>query len=86
MTQWVESKGRHEFDTHRRQCGVYLGKTLLSSAQWFSCRELNSGGRWFEPHPRHCVVSLSKSLNSLLSIGKKCVTSDINEKSVIENV
>ena len=37
----------------------YLG------AQWLSGRVLDSRpkGRGFEPHPRHCVVSLSKNIN-----------------------
>ena len=34
-------------------------------AQWLSGRVLDSGpkGRGFEPHWRHCVVSLSKNIN-----------------------
>ena len=37
-------------------------------AQWFSGRVLDSRprGRGFEPHRRHCVVSLSKNINSSL--------------------
>ena len=37
-------------------------------AQWLSGRVLNSRprGRRFEPHPRHCVVSLSKNINPSL--------------------
>ena len=35
-------------------------------AQWLSGRVLDSRpkGRGFEPHQRHCVVSLSKNINS----------------------
>ena len=37
-------------------------------AQWLSGRELDSRprGRRFEPHRRHCVVSLSKNINPSL--------------------
>ena len=37
-------------------------------AQWFSGRVLESRltGRGFEPHRRHCVVSLSKNINPSL--------------------
>ena len=37
-------------------------------AQWLSGRVLDSRlrGRGFEPHRRHCVVSLSKNINSSL--------------------
>ena len=37
-------------------------------AQWLSGRVLDSRpkGRGFEPHQRHCVVSLSKNINSSL--------------------
>ena len=37
-------------------------------AQWLSGRVLDSRpkGRGFEPHRRHCVVSLSKNINPSL--------------------
>ena len=37
-------------------------------AQWLSGRVLDSRpkGHWFEPHRRHCVVSLSKNINPSL--------------------
>ena len=37
-------------------------------AQWLSGRVLDSRprGRWFEPHGRHCVVTLSKNINPSL--------------------
>ena len=37
----------------------------LLGAQWLSGRVLDSRprGRGFEPHRRHCVVSLSKNIN-----------------------
>ena len=37
-------------------------------AQWLSVRVLDSSprGRGFEPHRRHCVVSLSKNINPIL--------------------
>ena len=36
---------------------------LITGAQWLSGRVLDSRsmGRGFEPHRRHCVVSLSKT-------------------------
>ena len=39
-----------------------------AGAQWLSGRVLDSRpkGRWFEPHRRHCVVSLSKNINPSL--------------------
>ena len=39
-----------------------------SGAQWLSGRVLDSRprGRRFEPHRRHCVVSLSKNINPSL--------------------
>ena len=39
-----------------------------SGAQWLSGRVLDSRpkGRGFEPHRRHCVVSLSKNINPSL--------------------
>ena len=44
--------------------------TILVSwgAQWLSSRVLDSRprGRGFEPHRRHCVVSLSKNINPSL--------------------
>ena len=40
----------------------------LFEAQWLSGRVLDSRlrGCWFEPHRRHCVVSLSKNINPSL--------------------
>ena len=40
----------------------------LEGAQWLSGRALDSRlrGRRFEPHRRHCVVSLSKNINPSL--------------------
>ena len=41
---------------------------LLRGAQWLSGRVLDSRpkGRGFEPHRRHCIVSLSKNINPSL--------------------
>ena len=43
-------------------------KKKKKGAQWLSGRVLDSRpkGRGFEPHRRHCVVSLSKSINPSL--------------------
>ena len=40
----------------------------VKGAQWLSGRVLDSRqrGRGFEPHRRHCVVSLSKNINPSL--------------------
>ena len=40
----------------------------MTGAQWLSGRALDSRpkGRGFEPHRRHCVVSLSKNINPSL--------------------
>ena len=47
--------------------GDYLSFSLSLSvgAQWLSVRvlDLRPKGRGFEPHRRHCVVSLSKNIN-----------------------
>ena len=47
---------------------VKLFHIILSGAQWLSGRVLDSRpkGRGFEPHRRHCVVSLSKNINPCL--------------------
>ena len=50
---------------------IYLNllQTFIKGAQWLSGRVLVSRprGHGFEPHHRHCVVSLSKTYFSLLS-------------------
>ena len=45
-----------------------LNTPILEGAQWLSGRVLDSRpkGRRFEPHRRHCVVSLSKNINPSL--------------------
>ena len=45
---------------------MWLNMTM--GAQWLSGRVLDSRpkGRGFEPHRRHCVVSLSKNINPSL--------------------
>ena len=44
------------------------GHIKIEGAQWLSDRVLDSRprGRGFEPHRRHCVVSLSKNINPSL--------------------
>ena len=52
---------------------VRIGKTLIRlGTQWLSGRVLDSRlrGRGFEPHQRHCVVSLSKNINPSLVLFK----------------
>ena len=45
-----------------------MSVAYLQGAQWLSGRVLDSRlrGRGFEPHRRHCVVSLSKNINPSL--------------------
>ena len=47
---------------------AYFLSCLFQGAQWLSGRVLDSRpkGRGFEPHRRHCVVSLSKNINPSL--------------------
>ena len=58
--------------------GLYT--TPWIGAQWLSGRVLDSRprGREFEPHRRHCVVSLSKAHLSLLSNGSTQYDLSIN--------
>ena len=52
-------------------------------AQWLSGRVLDSRpkGRGFEPHLRHCVVSLSKNINhSLVLVQPKKIRPFITER------
>ena len=46
-------------------------------AQWLSGRVLDSRmkGRGFEPHQRHCIVSLSKNINPSLVLAQPRKTS-----------
>ena len=46
----------------------YKNTNNVAGAQWLSGRVLDSRpkGRGFEPHRRHCVVSLSKNINPSL--------------------
>ena len=47
---------------------ILLEVLSREGAQWLSGRVLDSRpkGRWFEPHRRHCIVSLSKNINPSL--------------------
>ena len=49
-------------------CRCNLEHKYYEGAQWLSGRVFDSKpkGRWFEPHRRHCVVSLSKNINPSL--------------------
>ena len=58
---------------NRFQANVWSLKTKQAKqmgAQWLSGRVLDSRpkGRGFEPHWRHCVVSLSKNINPSLEL------------------
>ena len=58
-------------------------KTLNEGAQWLSGRVLDSRprGHGFEPHRRHCVVSLSKNINpSLVLVQPRKTCSFITER------
>ena len=58
----------------RKTCPCFTERLLMGrkesnkGAQWLSGRVLDSRpkGRGFEPHRRHCVVSLSKNINPSL--------------------
>ena len=55
-------------------------------AQWFNGRVLDSRpkGRGFEPHQRHCVVSLSKNINpSLVLVQPRKTRPFITERLLI---
>ena len=47
---------------------ILCGHIFSPGAQWLSGKALDSRlkGRGFEPHRRHCVVSLSKNINPSL--------------------
>ena len=49
-------------------CGSCCIQTKFEGAQWLSGRvlDLRPKGRGFQPHRRHCVVSLSKNINPSL--------------------
>ena len=56
---------------------------MLVGAQWLSGRVLDSRpkGRGFEPHQRHCVVSLSKNINpSLVLVQPRKIRPFITER------
>ena len=57
----MDNPFKHNIDTE------YALKELMG-AQWLSGRVLDSRpkGRGFEPHRRHCVLSLSKNINPSL--------------------
>ena len=54
-----------DLDLHCFQIGI-----LSEGAQWLSGRVLDSRPRChgFEPHRRHCIVSLSKNINPSLEL------------------
>ena len=65
------------------KCNLPLKYHLLLGAQWLSGRVLNSRpkSRRFEPHLRHCVVSLSKNINpSLVLVQPRKTCSLITER------
>ena len=69
MKQWPRVGG-HQIQELTNVVAVInfmeLHCTLIfeKGAQWLSGRVLDSRlkGRWFQPHQRHCIVSLSKNL------------------------
>ena len=63
----------HESPLFRKYESDFINKTIKCSnalliSEWLSGRVLDSRpkGRGFEPHRRHCVVSLSKNINPSL--------------------
>ena len=69
-----QKKERFRLRAVRQLLGIFgpipywQSKTFVEGAQWLSGRVLDSRpkGRGFEPHRRHCVVSLSKNINPSL--------------------
>ena len=60
---------------------------LFMGAQWFSGRVLDSRpkGREFEPHRRHCIVSLGKNINpSLVLVQPRKTRPSITERLLME--
>ena len=72
MSVWWQTnkKGIHiDFYLHLESCLYNFNFTEKEfGAQWLSGSVLDSRpkGHGFEPHQRHCVVSLSKNINSSL--------------------
>ena len=63
--------------------GTEIHYNLDMGARWLSGRVLDSRpkGRGFEPHRRHCVVSLSKNINpSLVLVQPRKTRSFITER------
>ena len=61
---------------------------MLEGAQWLSGIVLESRlrGRRFEPHQRHCVVSLSKNINpSLVLVQPRKTRPFITERLLMEH-
>ena len=59
---------------------------FLNGVQWLSGRvlELRPRGRGFEPHRRHCVVSLSKNINpSLVLVQSRKTRPFITERLLV---
>ena len=63
---FVNSMAAFRAGSSRRFTGLYT--VPCKRAQWLCGRVLDSRprGHWFEPHWRHCVVSLSKNMNPSL--------------------
>ena len=58
----------------------------MMGAQWFSGRVFDSRpkGRGFEPHRRHCVVSMSKNINpSLVLVQPRKIRHFITERMLM---
>ena len=65
------------------EISTFMNKPLFKGAQWLSGRVLDSRpkGRRFEPHWRHCVVSLSKNINpSLVLVQPRKIRPFITER------
>ena len=55
------------------------GSMRRAAAQLVDCMDC-----WFEPYPRHCVMTLNKTLYPLLSTGSTLERSNTNEKLLTE--
>ena len=82
---WVMTPGQIELSHQALHVSIDLLQFIPArmGAQWLSGRALDSRpkGRGFEPHRRHCVVSLSKNINpSLVLVQPRKIRPFITER------
>ena len=83
---FLQKQGKNNFSSlheiPKRNMDPDLDPNCFEGAQWLSGRVLDSRpkGRGFEPHWRHCVVSLSKNINPSLVLVQPRKTPFITER------